>query len=259
MKCVPPRLRPHLRIWPLRCPPRGSNSRLGAARRRSWAARNAGFTLIELTIALMLLALIASLMFGSLSMAARSWDGGEKKADQVSSMRQAQSFLREQIEAELPLRLKKAAELPLMFAGERDELRYAAALPPRVQDGGAYFFRLAVARNGDKSQLVLERTIPDPAATENPGFADAEHSVLAEDIAELRISYFGRDANAADADTPSWRDKWDDRQRLPLLMRIDVKPVKGPSWPTLVVEPRRAPESACASYNQARNRCVGTG
>ena len=89
-----------------------------------------------------------------------------------------------------------------------------------MQDGGAYFFRLAVARNGDKSQLVLERTIPDPAATENPGFTDAEHSVLAEDIAELRISYFGRDANAADADTPSWRDKWDDRQRLPLLMRI---------------------------------------
>ena len=87
-----------------------------------------------------------------------------------------------------------------MFAGERDEIRYVAAMPPRVQEGGAYFFRLAVMRNGDKSQLVLERTIPDPAATENPEFTDAEHSVLAEGIAELRVSYFGRDANAADVD-----------------------------------------------------------
>jgi general secretion pathway protein J len=221
--------------------------------------RSAGFTLIELVIALVLMALMASLLFGSLSMAARTWDGGEEKADNVASMRQAQSFLREQIEAELPLRVKKAAELPLMFAGEHDELRYAASLPPRVQEGGAYFFRLAVARNGEKSELVLERTIPDPTATQNPEFTDAKHSVLADGIAELRISYFGRDANAADVDAPSWRDRWDDPQRLPLLVKIDVRPVKGPSWPTLVVEPRRAPESACASYDTTRHRCMGTG
>jgi len=222
-------------------------------------ARSAGFTLIELVIALALMALIASLLFGSLSMAARSWDGGEAKVGDVSSMRQAQAFLREQIEAELPLRVKKSDELPLMFAGEHDEIRYAAALPPRVQEGGAYFFRLAVVQAGDKSQLVLERTIPDPAATQNPEFTAAEHSVLADGIAELRVSYFGRDANANDVDLPSWRDRWDDRQRLPLLMRIDVKPVHGPAWPTLVVEPRRAPESACASYDPLRNRCVGAG
>lgn len=223
-------------------------------------SHGAGFTLIELVVALALMALISAMMFGSLSMAARAWDGGEAKAADVSSMRQAQEFLREQIEAELPLRVKKGAELPLMFDGESDEVRYAAALPPRVQDGGAYFFRLAVMKNGDKSQLVLERTIPDPAATQNPEFgADAEHSVLADDIAELHVSYFGRDPNAADADNPSWRDRWDDKQRLPLLMRIEVKPVKGAPWPALVVEPRRAPESACASYDPVRNRCVGTG
>jgi general secretion pathway protein J len=223
------------------------------------SARADGFTLIELIVALMLMALIASLMYGSLSMAARSWDGGEAKATEVSSMRQAQAFLREQIAAELPLRVRKAVGLPLMFAGERDEIRYAAALPPRVQEGGAYFFRLAVMRDGDKSQLVLERTIPDPAATQNPEFNAAEHTVLADGIAELHVSYFGRDANAGDVDAPIWRDRWDDPQRLPLLLRIDVKPVKGMPWPTLVVEPRRAPESACASYDPAGNRCIGAG
>lgn len=219
----------------------------------------AGFTLIELLIALALLALIASLLTGSLTMAARSWDGGETKAGEVASMRQAQAFLREQLTAELPLRLKKVVEMPLMFAGERDEIRYAAALPPRVQDGGAWFFRLAVARDGDKSRLVLERTYPDPTALENPQFTDAERSILAEGIAELRISYLGRDASATDVDTPTWRDRWDDRQRLPLLVKIEVKPVKGPAWPPLVVEPRRAPESACAAYDPQSGRCVGAG
>ena len=220
--------------------------------------RVAGFSLLELVIALALVAMIAALLTGSLSMAARTWDGGDKKAGDVASMRQAQEFLREQLTAELPLRLKKVVEMPLMFSGEHDEIRYAAALPPRVQEGGAWFFRLAVAKDGDKSRLVLQRTYPDPTALENPQFsADAERSVLAEGIAELTISYFGRDENATDADAPTWRDRWDDKQRLPLLVKIEVKPEKGAPWPPLLVEPRRAPESACAAYDPARNRCVG--
>jgi len=220
--------------------------------------RVAGFSLLELVIALALVAMIAALLTGSLSMAARTWDGGDKKAGDVASMRQAQEFLREQLTAELPLRLKKVVEMPLMFSGEHDEIRYAAALPPRVQEGGAWFFRLAVVKDGDKSRLVLERTYPDPTALENPQFAaDAERSVLADGIAELTISYFGRDENATDADTPTWRDRWDDKQRLPLLVKIEVKPEKGAAWPPLLVEPRRAPESACAAYDPARNRCVG--
>lgn len=227
------------------------------ARVRGAKAREAGFTLIELIVALVLFALMASVMFGSLSMAARSWDAGEAKAGEVSSMRLTQEFLREQVGAMLPLRVKKAVELPLMFEGSRDEMRYAAALPARVQEGGAYFFRLVVAKSGEKSQLVLERTIPDPTATQPPEFDGAERSILADGIAELAVSYFGRDAGSADAVAPSWRDKWDDRQRLPLLVKIEVKPEKGSPWPALVIEPRRAPESACASYDQARNRCVG--
>ncbi len=217
----------------------------------------AGFTLLELIVALVLLALMASVMFGSLSMASRSWDGGEAKVEQVSAMRQTQEFLREQLSAEFPLRLKKVIEMPLLFAGERDEIRYAAALPPRVAEGGVYYFRLAIVRTGEKSQLVLERMIPDPAAPREPEFRDAERSVLADGIAELRFRYYGRDADAIDAATPTWRDRWDDQQRLPLLIRIDVKPEKGLPWPALVVEPRRAPEAGCTSFDPTRNRCMG--
>ena len=218
--------------------------------------RDGGFTLVELMIALVLMAGMASILFGSLSLAARSWDGGEAKVLQVSDMRTAQTYLRAQLSAQYPQRLWKAAELPLLFAGSREEMRYAAALPERVAEGGVYYFRLAVVRTGEKSQLVQERVIPDLAALQEPEFRDAERSVLAEDIAELAIGYFGRDANAADADEPTWRDRWDDQQRLPLLVRIDVKPAKGAAWPTLVVEPRRSPEAGCPAWDQRAGRCA---
>ena len=218
--------------------------------------RAGGFTLVELTIALVLMAGIASILFGSLSLAARSWDGGEAKVLQVSDMRTAQTYLRAQISAQYPQRMWKMAELPLLFAGQREEMRYAAVLPERVATGGVYFFRLAVERTGEKSQLVQERVVPDVTALQGPEFRDAERSVLADGIAELRIGYFGRDAGASDADTPTWRERWEDRQRLPLLVRLDVTPVKGAAWPTLVVEPRRSPEAGCPVWDRAQNRCV---
>jgi general secretion pathway protein J len=218
-----------------------------------------GFTLLELTIALTLLGLMAAVLVGSVALSARSWDAGEAKAVEVSEMRQTQEFLRGQLTALYPQRIKKAAELPLMFAGDRDEVRYAAALPPRVIQGGVYFFRLALERDGSAGALVLERVIPAPDAAELPAFENAERSVLARGIAELRIAYFGRDPGVTLASEPSWRDRWDDRQRAPELVRIDVKPERGAPWPTLVVEPRRAPEAGCRSWDPARQFCVGAG
>lgn len=221
--------------------------------------RARGFTLVELTIALVLMAAMAAVLFGSLSLAGRSWDAGETRVMEVDAMRQAQGYLREQIASLYPQRLRKAVEVPLLFAGEGNELRYAAALPPRVAEGGVYYFRLAIVRVGEKSQLVQERQVPDVAATSEPEFRDAERSVLGDGIAELTIRYFGRDPDSKDDVDPTWRDRWDDQQRLPLLVRIDVKPAKGEPWPTLVVEPRRAPEAGCVAWDQARGRCRSAG
>ena len=222
-------------------------------------SRARGFTLIELMLALVLMSGISSILYGSLALASRSWDGGEAKADQVSDMRSTLAYLRAQLSEQYPQRMWKTPEVQLMFTGEKDEMRYAAVLPERVAGGGVYYFRLAVVRNGDKSQLVQERLIPDTSALEVPEFRDADRSVLAEDIAELKVSYFGRDANAAELDVPTWRDRWDDRQRLPLLVRVDVKPVKAPPWPSLLVEPRRGPEAGCPVWDNAQGRCLRTG
>jgi general secretion pathway protein J len=223
------------------------------------ASRSRGFTLVELTIALVLMAAISALLYGSLSLAARTWDGGEAKMQQVADLRTTQTYLRSQIAAEYPQRMYKITGFPLLFTGERDEMRYAAALPSRVAAGGVYYFRLAVVHDGDRSLLVQERVIPDVNALEVPEFTDAERSILAEGIAELRIAYFGRPADAVDAVAPTWLDRWDDTQQLPMLVRIDVKPEKGAAWPTLVVEPRRSPAAGCQAWDAVRHICARAG
>lgn len=215
-----------------------------------------GFTLIELTVAIVLLALIASVLYGSLSLAGDSWNKGEARAQRTSEMRSSQDFLRRTLTSQHPLRFHKVTpDQPLYFLGTRDSLAYAAALPGRV-GGGMYYFRLSVASDGDNPQLTLARMIPDYSATALPSFDGADVSVLAPGIGEVRFGYFGRDPGSADSVPPTWRDRWDDQQRLPDLIRVDVTPSRGTPWPTLVVEPRLAPEAGCPSWNPAQRRCM---
>jgi general secretion pathway protein J len=215
-----------------------------------------GFTLLELTIALTLLALLSAVLFGSLRLAGRSTASGAAKVEAAESMRLAQDFMRTNLEAQHPLRMRKIVDWPLLFRGTRNELRYAADLPPRVAGGGIWFFRLAVRGDDARSPLTLERIVPDLSADAPPEFENAERSVLADGIAELKLGYFGRDPDAAASVAPTWRDHWEDAQRLPLLIRIDVVPKQGPAWPTLYVEPRAAPEAGCRAWDIARQHCA---
>jgi general secretion pathway protein J len=213
--------------------------------------------LLELIIAMMLLALISSLLYGTLSMSARIWDSGEAKATQASDMRLTEDFLRQSLGAQHPLRLHKVYEQPLYFSGMHDSLAYAGVLPGRA-GGGVYYFRLAVTPTGDTQKLTLARVVPDSAATAAPGFDGAELSILASNIREVRFTYFGRDPDSDIAMAPSWRDEWRDPNLLPIMIRIDVSPAKGAPWPSLIVEPRLAPEVGCRAWDFNRSRCIGT-
>lgn len=220
------------------------------------ARSHRGFTLLELMIAMLLFALMSSMLYGTLSLSAGSWDRGEARAQQSADMRLSEEFLRQSLVAQHPLRMHKVLDQPLYFQGAHDSLAYAGVLPGRA-GGGVYYFKLAVAQADNAPALTLSRVVPDPAATSLPPFDGAERSVLASGIAEVRFSYFGRDADADIAMEPTWRDDWQNPNVLPLMIRVDVIPVRGAPWPSLVVEPRLAPEAGCRSWDINRNRCVG--
>ena len=217
-----------------------------------------GFTMIELMIALVLMALMSAVLFGSLNLAGRSADAGNAKAEASSGMRLAGDYLRTQLAAQHPQRMHKILEFPLLFGGDANQLRYAAPLPGRVGLGGVWYYRLKLAAvpGRQKPSLILERMIPDLNSPDRPDFADAEHSVLADDIKELKFSYFGVNTGASVDEAATWRDQWDDPQLLPQLIRVDVVPEKGAAWPTLVIAPRESPEAGCRTWDATRKRCA---
>ena len=230
-----------------------------ARNKGSSIARGRGFTLIELLVALGLLALMSAVLFGSLRLAGRSWDAGEAKVEATSGMRLAGDYLRAQLSAQHPQRMRKIIEFPLLFSGDREEIRFTAPLPGRVGLGGMWYYRLALSQVPGKREtaLVLERMIPDLDALAMPTFAEAERSVLTDDVKALKISYLGRDKGSTYDAAPTWRSRWDDSQLLPILIRVEVTPRQGAPWPPLVVAPRAAPEAGCRAWDTVRTQCVG--
>ena len=217
-----------------------------ASLRRALRLPPLGFT-PELLIALTLLGLISALLSSSLSW--HSWDHGEQKVEQVTRRRLTNAPADA---GAASLRFQKVVDQPLYF-GVADSLTLAVRPPGRA--GAALYF---ASRFTGGSIATDAAASFEYVATASPDFHDAESSVLAEDITEVRFGYFGRDVNSNDANVPTWRDRWDDPQILPLLIRIDVKPAKSQAWPTMIVEPRLAPEAGCLAWDPNRNRCLAT-
>lgn len=209
--------------------------------------RQFGFTLLELLIAMVLMAIMMTLLLGGLRIGASSWEQGERRAEQVSRMLVTQNFLRTYVSGALPLiesapETVSAAVRPtppaLLFRGDEETLEYVATLPPQVR-GGLYKFELYVAGDGRSKNLKLAMR-PFSALTGSEGGEPIEDVVLLEGLDALRITYFGKPAREdgfGGERRPRWQDEWR-QQFMPELIRMDITVSGEPPWPPLIIAPR---------------------
>ncbi len=212
----------------------------------------AGFTLLELLIALTLLGFILALLFGGLRLGSRSWDAGELRSEQSTHLALVQGFLRRELSQVYPFRWKKKVNSELAFAGESNRLRFVAPIAARLGPGGLYLVSLEQVRDKDGSQLVLKRSIPEPDSGDFNELDNAEKVVLAEQVESVSFAYYGAETKDAE---PLWSDKWDNPKLLPYLIRIRVKFSNGRDWPDLVAPALIGPDTGCM-WDSKVNRCV---
>jgi general secretion pathway protein J len=222
----------------------------------------AGFTLIELIIAITLVSLISLLIYSGLRLGTSTWEGVETRADETSALRMARTFLERELLQARQVQVTIDAQRRFVFAGDTQSLELAAPLSEYVGIPGLYILRLTLDTNGQRHQLVLTRWLLNPkvlageeqgtawqpltgnepgAAPPSPSQSDVASAafgrdVLLDGVGELAFSYFGAQQGEL---SPNWHPDWINQPRPPLAVRVHLTTVKQ-TWPDALI-PLAAP------------------
>lgn len=200
------------------------------------AAGDAGWTLLEMLVAMALLALTTALLAAAISGARTGFTALERRTSDSRS-EAVQTHLRHAISQMRPLRPAGAPETGPLIEAAATSLGFVSSYSPAGQFGGIYFVQLGLqARSDGYFDLFETRSLfrtaaqPGTAATIQPGI----RSPLLPAIADIRFQYYGQ---AEEGEPPSWSTSWTARTKLPQLVSVQINfpPGDRRSWPTFVV------------------------
>lgn len=197
---------------------------------------NAGFTLIEVMLAILLLAVLLAAAFGGIRSAVKGMEVGEALIDRTNRLRVAQEFVRHQLSRSLPLPFgqESGTGSNLLFEGEHDLIRFVAPMPGYLSNGGAYVQTLELTNTRNGKQLLFGHAMLNGFDLKKLRKEDSVPVVLMDQIESGKFEYRKLDDQG---ELEDWSDDWDDPGTMPVMIRIRVKmrPEALVDWPDMVI------------------------
>ena len=197
--------------------------------------RAAGFTLIEVMLAISLVALIMAMAYGGFRASIRATTSGEQLIEETNRLRVTHQFVRTQLSQARSLIIEQDEddiEAPqIRFEGEGQRVRFVAPMPGYLSYGGPYVQQFSLERGRDGIDLVFHFALLNGYL---PGdIEDSDGVLLLEGLRDG--GFFFLDLDEEDQE-PFWADFWEDPERLPLAvgLNIDMNRDNGVVWPELV-------------------------
>ena len=207
-------------------------------------ASGAGFTLIELVLALALLGTMMVLLYSGLAFALRSWDAGEVNGRRTADRRIGENFLRREMAELFPMRFKDPMAVKVAFEGGTQRLRFVSSRAPGITQGGLSLVGVEVENGATPRErhLVMRRAMPDDEAKDFGPLDRAERTVLIEDVESVQFAYFGTENDFTD---PKWHDTWPYAERIPRLVRLRIRAPDATLMAEMVMRIELSEEAGC--------------
>jgi len=196
--------------------------------------RAGGFTLIEVLLALVLLAAGLALAFATLRSTTAVAARGEDMAQASERMRAVHGYLRARLASAQPIvfATDRGTLRQARFLGAPQRMRFVADLPDYLGYGGPYLHDLVA---DDEGRLQVAFSVARPEASLEDVDLRARGlrpERLADGLRAVRFQYRGLDA---DNRLGPWQDRWETSEMLPLQVKVEMEAVDGGRWPDLVV------------------------
>ncbi len=196
--------------------------------------RARGFTLLEVLVAMVLLAAGLALAFATLRSAINVAERGESIAQSSERMRAVQGYLRTRLTSAQPIvfATDRGTLRQMRFFGGPQRMRFVSDLPDYLGHGGPYLHELSVDGRGGL-QVAFAVAKPDLSLEDvDLRMRDLRAEPLADGLRAVRFRYRGLDQ---DNRLGPWLDRWETADMLPLQVKVEVEAADGARWPDLVV------------------------
>jgi len=181
-----------------------------------------GFSILEMLIALALLAMIMSTMVGALDFVGRSWNLIESRV-RLSAAEDAMRFLERQIGAAAPI-MQAPPPFDGAFEGQPQMLSYLALSEVKALGAGVFKFELSFepsdSENASKAERLILQVRPLDPVSEKLGKFDGERYVVLDNIRSHTLRYFGKTASPG---VSEWTSHWTSKNEFPELVSIRLK------------------------------------
>ncbi|MCI0469335.1 MAG: prepilin-type N-terminal cleavage/methylation domain-containing protein [Nitrospirae bacterium] len=178
--------------------------------KRVFRLSNAGFTLLELLIAISMMAVILVIIFGAMRLGVRSIEKGDAKIESLERFRAFINMVDSQIQSQLPLALTEAGEKRFYFKGEAKFLEFATTISVWGAERGALIasYRVESDRGVAERLSLSEKTI---------GMENKNETIVLNNVDRISFAYLDRDPATDEA---QWVDRWTDDDSIPESIRV---------------------------------------
>ena len=204
-----------------------------------------GFTLVEVLVALAIVALISVLATQSLSFSIRSWRDGDTRANAVQRSIAAYDLVHDQLLVALPYYgSPNDPDRASSFRGDANGFRVATRGPLALGLSGITWFNVASERAAGGTAMAVSWSEDEEGTAPLSTNSGQTKTVILDRLEKLEFSYFGQITSAA---RPGWTTSWPRRDRPPDLVRIiaDFRDEARGDWPDLIVHIRTDMSSRC--------------
>lgn len=192
---------------------------------RAGEAREAGFTLLEVTLALTIFALIGLIIYGAFSLGHSAVEKSRGKFDDNQRLRSFGELLGGYIRSSYPYR-ESPREQGFFFAGEEDSLTFVSSFSLAM--GGRGMGKVRIWLDGGEEKkggaLRLEEEIPVRINSETEQAGLRNSITLQQGVSDFRMAYLD-----PQGEPEKWEERWDAKEHriLPRAVRISYRTAEG--------------------------------
>jgi len=178
-----------------------------------------GFTLVEVMLAFTLFALLATILYGAISLAQTAFQKSQRNFERNQSLRSSVDLLASYIRSSYPYKATPS-DPAIAYTGEETELSFVSAFSLAMGGRGLASIRLSWSGEGDGvGSLTVEEDVP--VGESAGGYSNSV--TLAENVSALKLSYLNWDNEKQD-----WLERWDpaEQKTLPRAVKLNFKNVE---------------------------------